>query len=62
MVAKEFGHLFDGKKLEKLRQPRSRTHFLPSGYVLKHPDSGAITKVRLVLDPSMAYNQRAWRQ
>ena len=41
-----------------MRQPGSGAHFLPSGYVLKPQTSGASTKVRLVLDPSMAFNQR----
>ena len=57
-VTKGFWHIIEGKKLEVLCQPGSGPHFLPSGYVLKHSDNGASTKVRLVLDPSMAYKQR----
>ena len=57
-VAKGFWYIIEGKELERLRQPGSSGHFLPSGYVLKHPSIGASTKACLVLDPSMAYNQR----
>ena len=47
-----------GEELEKLRQPGSEAHFLPSGYVLKPASKGSSTRVRLVLDPSLVYNQQ----
>ena len=52
-IHKGYWHLAMGEELEKLRQPGSEAHFLPSGYVLKPASSGSSTRVRLVLDPSM---------
>ena len=57
-VHKGYWHLVMGEELEKLRQPGSEAHFLPSGYVLKPASSGSSTRVRLVLDPSLVYNQQ----
>ena len=57
-IAKGYWRIIEGKDLERMRQPGSGAHFLPSGYVLKPLASGASTKVRLVLDPSLSFNQR----
>ena len=40
-----------------MRQRGSEAHFLPSCYVLKPQSSGSMTQVRLILDPSMGFNQ-----
>ena len=57
-VPKGYWDIAMGEELEKLRQPASGAHFLPSGYVLKPACSGCSTRVRLVLDPSLFYNQQ----
>ena len=55
--AKGYWRILEDKEFEKMRQNRSGGHFLPSGYVLKPQSSMSTTQVRLVLDPSMTYNQ-----
>ena len=57
-VRKGHWHIAMGEELEKLCQPGSGVHFLPSGYVLKPASSGSSTRVRLVLDPSLVYIQQ----
>ena len=46
------------QEIDKMRALSSGAHFLPAGFVLKDPAGSASTKVRLVLDPSQAYNGR----
>ena len=45
-------------EVDKLRALGSGAHFLPVVYVLKDPAGAATTKVRLILDPSQAFNGR----
>ena len=54
---KGYWRILEEKEFEKMRQKGSGAHFLPSGYVLKPQSSGSTTQVRLILDPSMAFNQ-----
>ena len=46
------------QEVDKMRALGSGAHFLPAGFVLKDPAGSASTKVRLVLDPSQAFNGR----
>ena len=53
-VAKGFWSIQNVEDMRKLKD----IHFLPAGFVCKDPAGSATTKVRLVLDPSQAYNGR----
>ena len=53
-VAKGFWSIEEVADVRKLKD----VHFLPAGFVCKDPAGSSTTKVRLVLDPSQAYNGR----
>ena len=46
------------QEIDKMRSLKGGCHFLPAGFVLKDPAGSLTAKVRLVLDPSQAYNGR----